>query len=144
MADPFVIISISGPPRGKGRPRTRVIGNFATIYTDAKTRRYEASIADAGAAAMKVMGLSPLEGFPVSLRVMAYMPIPKSWNRADRTAALAHELWPISTPDADNIAKCAGDALNGICWDDDSRIVNLHAMKIYSDRPRLEIEVYRW
>ena len=36
------------------------------------------------------------------------------------------------------------DALNGIAWKDDSQVVTEHIYKFYSDRPRLEVEIYKW
>ena len=155
MAEPFVVIHLAGPPRGKGRPRTRVIGKFATIYTDSQTRAYEAALKDAGMAAMVVMGLEPTDE-ALSVRVMAYVPIPESWSQKKRATAIAGDLMPTSGIDLDNIVKML-DGLNyqppqhkgdkvkrPIIWHNDSQIVAMHAMKFYSDRPRLEIEVYRW
>lgn len=141
MAEPFVSITLDGPPRGKGRPRTRVIGKFATIYTDTKTRAYEASLAAVGRIAMG--GLDPVGDIPLSAKVIAYMPIPVSWPASKKRQALAGDIWPTGKPDMDNIVKML-DALNGIAFSDDAQIINMHSMKIYSDRPRLEIEIYRW
>lgn len=40
----FVTITLDGPPRGKGRPRSRVSKGFAQIYTDQATVKYEAQL----------------------------------------------------------------------------------------------------
>jgi len=153
MTEPVASIVLMGPPRGKGRPRTRVIGDFATIFTDSKTRSYEN--------ALKVAGIKAMDGRPavdeaLSVVVRAFMPIPESWSRKKREAALAGDLMPTSGIDLDNIVKMI-DGLNyypprhkgdrekrPIIWRNDSQIVSMRAIKVYSDRPRLVIDVWRW
>lgn len=152
MSDPFVSIVLMGPPRGKGRPRTRVIGEFATIFTDKKTRNYENDLKAAGIKAMA--GRMHLDE-PVSVMVLAYMPIPDSWSQKKRAEALAGDILPNGI-DLDNIVKMI-DGLNyhppqfkgdktkwPIIWKNDSQIVALQARKMYSDRPRIEIHVWKW
>lgn len=39
------------------------------------------------------------------------------------------ELADTKTPDADNVAKLIGDALNGIAWHDDRQIATLQVLK---------------
>lgn len=150
---PFVVITLPGAPRGKGRPRTRVVGNFATIYTDAKTRDYENALKAAGIAAMD--GRESIDE-PVSVEMRAYLPVPDSWSQKKRAAALAHEIMPTGKPDADNIMKML-DGLNHhpprhkgdrekrpIIWRDDAAIVAMQFLKLYSEDPRLVIVVRRW
>jgi Holliday junction resolvase RusA-like endonuclease len=142
-----------GAPRGKGRPRTRVIGEFATIFTDAKTRSYENALKAAGIAAMN--GRPALDE-PIAVVVRAFMPIPQSFSRKKREAAIAGDMMPTSGIDLDNIVKMI-DGLNyhpprfkgdrekrPIIWKNDAQIVSLQASKIYSDHPRLVIDVWRW
>jgi len=43
--------------------------------------------------------------------------------------------------DIDNLAKAILDALNGICWYDDSQISELHVTKNLADEPHIEIEI---
>lgn len=153
MPEPIVTICLDGPPRGKGRPRTRIVGNFATVYTDGMTRAYEARLKEAGIAAMK--GGAPTTG-PLSVKVVAYLPIPKSWSMMARKLAAAGTTLPTSGIDLDNIIKML-DGLNyhpprfkgdkerrPIIWHNDAQIVTLQAIKLYSLRPRLEITVWKW
>lgn len=141
MSEPFVTISLSGNPRGKGRPRFSNAGQFVRVFTDAKTRAFESRLKSAGIDAMR--GKEPLDE-AVSVTVDAFMPIPASFSKAKRAAALAFDLMPVGKPDLDNIEKCCGDALNGVVFRDDSLIVRAVTTKFYSDRPRLEITVWRW
>jgi Holliday junction resolvase RusA-like endonuclease len=49
--------------------------------------------------------------------------------------------YPIGPPDTDKLARAVGDALKGILWVDDSRIVSLEAHKFYGDPARVEVVV---
>lgn len=141
MSEPVVTIELAGAPRPKGRPRFSNAGQFVRVYTDAKTRTYEAELAKAGRVAMGAR--KPLDE-PLSVVVTAFMPIPASFTKAKRAAALAFDLMPTGKPDGDNFLKAALDALNEIVWRDDSIIISMTAIKCYSDRPRLEIKVWKW
>jgi Holliday junction resolvase RusA-like endonuclease len=130
-----------------------VIGEFATIFTDKKTRDYENALKAAGIAAMK--GRPALDE-ALSVVVRAFMPIPQSFSRKKRESALAGDIMPTSVPDVDNLVKML-DGLNyhpprfkgdrekrPIIWRSDAQIVSMQAIKVYSDRPRLVIDVWRW
>lgn len=130
-----------------------MIGDFATIFTDSKTRKYEDALKAAGITAM---GGRPALDEALSVVVRAFMPIPESWSRAKKVAALAGDLMPTTGIDLDNIVKMI-DGLNyhpprfkgdrekrPIIWRNDSQIVSMQAIKVYSDRPRLVIDVWKW
>lgn len=153
MADPVAFIRLPGPPRGKGRPRTRVIGGFATIFTDKKTRDYEKALKEVGIRAMGER--APLDE-AVTVVIYAYMPVPPSWSAKKRAAAIAGDIPHTSAPDYDNIIKML-DGLNyhaprhkgdrekrPIIWRNDSQIVSAQVIKLYAEEPRLEITVWRW
>jgi Holliday junction resolvase RusA-like endonuclease len=126
LGSPKVVLELPGPPKGKGRPRTRVVPGqggrpaFATIYTDAETKSYEAMVRYAGEQAMA--GRHLIEG---ALRVHVYsvFPIPASWPRKRQAAADEGYIRPTGKPDVDNIIKAGFDSLNGIVWRDDAQIV---------------------
>lgn len=108
------------------------------VYTDAKTRAFEKSLAWAGKAAMK--GQKPLLG-PLVVAVEAIFGVPPSWPLSKRDKALAGVLRHVSAPDADNCGKIALDGLNGVCWTDDSQIVDLRVTKRYGETPMLQIQI---
>jgi Holliday junction resolvase RusA-like endonuclease len=87
-------------------------------------------------------GKKPLDE-ALSVSVGAFMPIPASFSKAKRQAALDFDLMPTGKPDADNLGKTV-DSLNGVVWRDDSSIVRMLVTKFYSAHPRLEITVWRW
>lgn len=82
----------------------------------------------------------PLDG-QLEVDVWFYRPVQKSLSKKERARRLSGEHRPTVKPDLDNYIKSTLDALNGILWTDDARIVDLHAHKYYSDRPRIEITV---
>ena len=77
---------------------------------------------------------------PLSVRVEVYMPIPRSWPKAQQFDAEMGLLRPTSRPDADNYAKML-DALNNVAWVDDSQIVDLHVSKWYNESPGMHIVI---
>lgn len=130
----MIRIQVPGQPQGKGRAR---FGNGRT-YTPAKTVAYEGLIALAGE---QVMGqIEKLEG-PLFLTVTATFDIPKSRAKAVAKTMSNGIAWHIAKPDQDNILKAVGDGLNGIVWKDDSQIAFAKCMKIYGEKPGLDIQV---
>lgn len=70
------------------------------------------------------LGAQPLDG-PVFVSVTAYRPQKRG--------------------DLDNTLKAAFDALNGVAWQDDSQVVELHALRLDDKHnPRLEVDVRPW
>ena len=133
-----LILTIPGVPRGKGRPR--FVKATGRAYTPADTLSYEGVIRHE--AALEMRGEPPLDR-PLAIAVTAVLPIPASWSRKKREAALAGDVWPTGRPDADNYLKAAADALNSIVYRDDSQLVRMEASKCYGTSPRLSITVTR-
>ena len=109
---------------------------FVAVYTDAKTRIFEKSLAWAGKAVMGAR--KPLSG-PLAVAVDAVLTIPASWSARKRDDALRIPR-PTGRPDVDNLAKTV-DALNKLVWQDDSQIVDLRVTKRYGEDPMLRVEV---
>lgn len=130
-----IVIRLSGAPVAKGRPR--FMRSTGHTYTPAKTRGYEAALRLAGQDAMG--GRPPIEG-PLAVVVTALLPIPASWSKKKRAAALSGDIHPLIAPDWDNYAKST-DALNEVVWRDDKQIVRGTVEKRYSAAPCLTVEV---
>lgn len=145
-ASPFVVVEVPCDPRGKGRPRSRVVvpkfkRPFVHVYPDPADVAYEKVIAWRAKAAMR--GKQPIPaGQPVAVRIFVLVPIPKSWPKRDRDAAVVGTMFPTSKPDQDNYAKSVCDAFNGIVWADDSQICRSLVVKEYGESPGLLVEVY--
>lgn len=155
----FVCFELRGKPGHKARHRSRIIiprdawtvtasgyrilsqsGSkkiFIQQYPDPATEAYERTLSEAAGLFMR--GRPPTLN-PVALLVHSFRPIPESWSRRDKEAALAGAILPTSRPDWDNYGKIT-DALNEIVWKDDSQVVDGRSIKLYSDRPALRIEV---
>lgn len=144
---PFCVVELACTPRGKGDPDTRVIvpkgggRPFVTVYKEAKDVAYEKAIAWKAKAAMRGRALLPA-GTPVAIRLFVMVPVPKSWLRRDRDAALVGTLFPTSRPDHDNYSKSVCDALTGIVWADDSQVCRSLIVKEYADAPGIICEVF--
>ncbi len=132
----MIRFTVPGTPQGKGRARFSTRGGFTRAFTPEKTVAYEGLIALAGQRAME--GRDLIAG-PIYLTVTAFFPIPASWSKKRRIEATSRLCWHTSKPDADNIAKAAGDALNGVIWKDDSQVAFAKVLKHYAETPRLEV-----
>lgn len=138
----IVSFELHGEPVGWQRTGVRIVTpkvgkQFATIYTPAETRRYEEALA---LQAKVAMGNRPLLEGPLELIVTAFMPVPNSWSRKKRDAALAGIVRPTVKPDWDNLGKMT-DALKAVIWKDDTQVVDGRVLKFYAERPRLRVEI---
>jgi Holliday junction resolvase RusA-like endonuclease len=145
LGEMFLAIELPGPPRGKGRPRGRIVPGknggpgFVSMYTDAATRNYEAMMRYAGEQAM--MGRHLLEG-PLRAHIYSVFPIPSSWSQKKQAAAEEGYIRPTGKPDVDNVIKSCLDSLNGIIWRDDAQVVDCSTIKIYGEKPLLRLEIW--
>lgn len=130
--------TVPGLVQSKGRPRFARQGNFVRSYTPEKTVEYE-----------NLVRLCYRQDYPdirlsgaLKATIYAYFPIPKSVSKKKHAEMAENKVLPItSSKDIDNCVKAILDALNGIAYDDDRQVVELHAYKLYSDTPRAEIEI---
>lgn len=138
----MIVLELAGPPRGKGRPRSAVVKGKdgqtrVRVFSDPKTVSYETQLAHIATQAMQ--GRSLIDG-AVRLVMTVSFPVPASWSKKKRNAALSGKIQPLTKPDVDNTLKLT-DALNQLVWRDDSQVVDAHVVKRYSDRPGLRIEI---
>lgn len=131
-----IAFEVPGEPRGKGRPRFSRDGH---AYTDSETKAYEKKIVAYYRQALG--GFRWPETAFVRVKVTAHYPIPKSATKAAVAGMQAGKILPSRKPDIDNVLKVVLDALNGVAYKDDSRVVSVEAEKIYSMTPKLVIEM---
>ncbi len=131
-----VTFTVSGEAVTKGRPRMTRKG---FVYTPAATRKYEAHARLAAGLAMADQ--PPLQG-PVRLELLVELPVPASWSKRKRVAAIVGDVLPTSRPDLDNYIKSATDAANTIVIADDSQIVEVRARRKYGEQPKLIATVF--
>jgi Holliday junction resolvase RusA-like endonuclease len=132
-----ILITIPGSAMGKQRPRSRFVRSKKSvtpiIYTPEATRIYESKIA---AAYIQAKGEFAMPGTPVSIKILVFEK--KSKNQKEKIKA----DFPIKTPDMDNIAKIVMDGLNGIAYQDDRQVVDICALRFWSDsEPHVLIRV---
>jgi Holliday junction resolvase RusA-like endonuclease len=130
----MIKLTIPGLPCAKQRARVTRRG-FA--FTPAKTVHYETFIRELFA--VQYPGFEPLTG-PIVLKVWAYFPIPKGTSKRTRELMEGGFIRRDRKPDWDNLGKIVSDALNGMAYADDGQIGAASVEKLYSGRPRLEIE----
>ena len=130
---------VRGVPVGKGRPRFKMVNNHAVAYTPEKTVNYETLVKLSYQ--QQCAGVKFPDGVPLSVRINAYFPIPKSTSKKKRAQMEAGEIMHLKKPDCDNVAKACLDALNGIAFYDDSQVCDLTVMKLYSESPRVCITI---
>ncbi len=118
---------VEGEPQGKARPRfSRRSG---TIYTPAKTSKYEKEIRQSFLAAG---GKMIPEGSYAVVIMDAYFEIPKSYTKRKRLGCEHNIKRPDKKPDIDNVVKVVLDALNKVAYEDDKQVIGIICRKWYS------------
>lgn len=132
--------TVPGLPVAKGRPRATTVGGFARMYTPKESARFEErvrlsareagiTIANEGALELTVVAYWPMSGTPL-----------KRGSRPGRFKS--------ARPDADNVLKSVGDALNGVAYKDDAQVARAivekrHCAQDDPDGARVEITIRR-
>jgi len=118
---------VRGVPKAQGRPRIVRFANGKAGLKDPEASRDWKNYVRM-CVAEKVSG--PISG-PVALELWFYLPVPRSFSRRRRLAALAGEVLPAKKPDLDNLVKAVLDALLGVAIEDDRQVIELKAGKLY-------------
>lgn len=82
------------------------------------------------------------DGETVKFDVTFYVNAPKYLQTKKNADALENETLPVpKKPDIDNYVKALLDSLNGLAFSDDGQVAEIHAVKRYSLKPRIEFEM---
>jgi crossover junction endodeoxyribonuclease RusA len=112
-------IEVLGDPASQGSHA--VIHGRIVQVNSAKHKRWRNAVAFA---ALDLVGPDfELIDEPVELSVIFYLPRPKTATRE----------FPAVMPDLDKLIRSVGDSLSGTVIRDDSRIIAIHAQKLYAD-----------
>lgn len=145
---------VNGEPHGKGRPRFAKRGNFVKTYTDKDTELYENRVMMCYKEALKECDFDDFDenellfpkGKPISMIIKCFFPLNKSdygkkgLNKSGREKL--DQYFCTKKPDIDNIIKSIQDGLNGVAYYDDSQIVDIEAVKVYTKKqPRVKITI---
>lgn len=139
----FCVFELPGEPRAWERARARIARDrqgqqYINFYVGFEEMQLRNALGYCARAAMR--SKAPTEQ-PVAVVIHAFMPIMKSWSMREQADARNGAKLHTSTPDADNIGKLVGDALNKLVWVDDSQIVDLRVIKRFSTQPATRVEV---
>ena len=127
-------------PVEQARPRATRMGKGIRLYDPKKVNVFKKQLGLLAKQQMLDRGLEPYDG-PLEVCMEFYRPVQASLSQKERARRLSGVHRPTVKHDLDNYIKSTSDALNGIIWVDDNRIVQIVAEKKYSDRPRIVIEV---
>ena len=135
----MIQFTVLGCPVGKGRPKFSTFNGHATAYTPAKTVSYETLVK---LSYQQQCNDKPHDkDIPLRAEITAYFPIPKSTSMKRKLMMLDGQIRHTKKCDADNLAKAVLDALNGIAYYDDSQVCELSVSKLYSDNPRVIVNI---
>jgi len=130
--------TVYGEPVAQGRPKAAVISGRAIVYDPKKSRDFKR---DVKAVAQAHVPERLLTGALI-LEAKIYRPIPKSFSRKKREAALRGEIRPTTKPDLKNYISGIEDSLEKVIYENDSQIVGYgDTGKFYGDPPRVEVEI---
>ena len=120
------------------RPRASFYGGHAHIYQPKENVQYQNLVS---MAYKEATDMYYTRDKALNIEIHAYFkypsaitPLQKEMARNGLYACLKHK-------DLDNIAKNILDGLNGIAYDDDKQIVDLHITKSYDDQERVEVVI---
>ena len=118
---------VIGKIQPKQRPRFVKRGAYIQTYTPESTLRYQKLVADSYLE--KYGNLKELTG-ALSVEITAFFNVPKSYSKR-RRRELYGKPNTQHNGDIDNVAKSVLDGLNGVAYDDDTIIYDLHITKYY-------------
>ena len=124
---------IPGPPIPLHRARASKHGFYDSQYQAKKNIKWYFS---------KTYSEVELHNCPISITITFHMPIPKSTSKKKYAKLLSSPH--IKIPDIDNNLKFIFDTFNGILWEDDSLIYEVHAKKVYSENPRTVFKIAKY
>lgn len=70
---------------------------------------------------------------PLVLQVKFWMPRPKSHFRKTGGLTKSAPMFPTGKPDVTKLMRSTEDALKGVCWRDDSQIIDQYGCKRYAN-----------
>lgn len=121
-----MIVVVEGKIKGKARPRFNT--KTGRAFTPNDTISYENWIRYCYREQCGEM----LEG-SIKAKIFVYYKIPKSYTKKRVELIRKGKEHPCKTPDIDNCIKIILDALNGVAYRDDKQIVEVTAIKKWTE-----------
>jgi Holliday junction resolvase RusA-like endonuclease len=132
-----IVLEVLGTPAPKGSVRPIVVKGRAMLTPShgkegqRKLRSWETAVREAALAAIGEVEVPPFVAVPLVVEMTFRMARPAGhWGaKGLKPSAPKH---PATKPDIDKLFRLAGDVLNSIVFDDDSRIVEAVVRKVYA------------
>jgi crossover junction endodeoxyribonuclease RusA len=145
-----IVIDVLGTPAPKGSNRAMLRGGFAVMVAGSsnvgqqRMKQWERCVRDA--ARETAPASVPFRETAVAVAIVFRMPRPTGHWSKNGTLRSSAPARPRVKPDVDKLARATLDALTGVLFDDDSRIVELALHKTYADpgREGARIVVKEW
>jgi Holliday junction resolvase RusA-like endonuclease len=141
---------VLGTPAPKGSARAILVNGHARMVPggsgpNAKAmRRWDAAVREAAAAAIGEVIAPPFVAVPIRVMITFHLARPGG-HYGKQGLRPSAPRYPIVAPDLDKLTRLTADALTGIVFDDDSRIVALVVEKRYAlpgkEGARIGVEV---
>lgn len=128
-------LTVLGDPVPQGRPRVFVPkgGKFPIATDPPKSRKWKQEIRYAAQKRVEESGHQMWKETPLFIEMYFFLLRPKSLSKKIHL--------PFRRPDLDNLEKAVLDALQGVVYDDDSRIVRKTSEKIFHPLGRCGVEL---
>lgn len=131
-----IAFDVYGTPAPKGSARAMRIGARAILVASSSGANAKAQAA--WAKAIREAVPKAYEAFvdvPLGVSITLRMPRPGGhWKARGDLPRPSAPHYPAVYPDVDKLVRCTLDALTGVVFDDDSRIVRLNVLKLYAAR----------
>lgn len=134
---------VRGKPVPDGRPKFARMGKGVRAYMPAKCTKYREQVK---MAYQRVYPLSEMLEGALSMSIKVAIPRPKSHFGTGRNAGIIKKQFKkvhhTQKPDADNFAKMVLDALNKVAYLDDSQVIELKAVKLWTNNGENEGAIF--
>ena len=132
---------VIGKIQPKQRPRFVRRGSYIQTYTPTPTLNYQKLVADCY---LEKYGNLKMLTEALVVEINAFFNVPKSYSKKKRLEMYGKPDVQ-HNGDIDNVAKSVLDGLNGIAWEDDTIVYDLHITKHYvcdeNDPERVEVKI---
>ena len=136
----MIEFEVIGKIQPKQRPRFKRCGAFIQTYTPEPTLKYQKLVAESYMAKYGEMKLSGA----LVMNIDAFFNVPKSLSKKKKLELYGKPNVQ-HNGDIDNVAKSILDGLNGVAYDDDTIVYDLHIRKYYvmgeMDPERVEVKI---
>ncbi|EGO2747763.1 TPA: RusA family crossover junction endodeoxyribonuclease [Enterococcus faecalis] len=126
-------------PKPQSRPRFARRGNYVQTYEDSAMRAYKQKVK----AYLRKTKPELIEKGAIFTHITFYIAAPKSLlsSKKKRLEVELERKYCDKKPDLDNYFKAVTDAAEGILYKNDGQIAVMVCQKLYSIRPRTELEI---